>query len=683
MAINAASIPLLNLSAIGAGDLSSVLSPGESVRARVLDAALPGSAVIQIKGQNVTAQLPTGMAVVKGDILQLSVTQSSPAGIELKLVQNLSLSQAAAAGGGSAGASAPASPVLQWEAALQAAKLPVNSLNLAVARTLSGLGASLDPTALDALVKGAEGLLGNEQAVAGGPDPAVSQSLLASAAQLKVAAQLSPSSQGSVLLAQAARTVEAAVGENLNPTGMPAVEAAVAALSENPGPVQGLNLLKALESARGTGPSVSAADTAEAAGGDTSGSGLEVGATASRETVVQLLAGAGDAPTAGSLGASASALARALQDPSSTQSLRLLASVGAQVDGADASTVLADAQATASQAAAFFSAKPGDATVLSPRSELAQAGFAVPGPALSGYGADAVGEAVGWLGARGLPLARPVVESAAAWIAQGKDVLPSVRAALASSAGLEESLDTSMGLKQAYADLATALNHAGLDPSSEGNLSLALQSWPAGQGLTLENALSQGQAAVSTGLKPALAQVENQLHAAIAAVGSSSPQAPALNSALATVQAAGRAVNALPLQAQGAPSYDTVHLPLPVWMDGFQGDGRLSVTWRRGRERELDEKEPVSVAVSLNTEHLGKVQVHLQVWKNAAGVRVLAEDGATADFLKQGSGELKAGFAERTSFALRSLEFGAGEPEAKAPAFSGLEPPQTGLSLRA
>ena len=174
------------------------------------------------------------------------------------------------------------------------------------------------------------------------------------------------------------------------------------------------------------------------------------------------------------------------------------------------------------------------------------------------------------------------------------------------------------------------------------------------------------------------------MHLTLQSQPSGSASSTALGAALKETQAAVRSFNALPLQAQSAPSFDTVHLPLPVWMNGTMGDGRLSVTWKQGRERSLDDKDPVNVAVSLNTESLGTVKVTLQVWKNAASARVTAQDKATADFLAQGADELRDGFSRRTPFKLQSLDFAAeNQAPAAGPQAAAPEAPSAGLSLSA
>jgi hypothetical protein len=77
------------------------------------------------------------------------------------------------------------------------------------------------------------------------------------------------------------------------------------------------------------------------------------------------------------------------------------------------------------------------------------------------------------------------------------------------------------------------------------------------------------------------------------------------------------------------------------------------------------------------------VSVTLQVWKNSASARVVAQDKATAEFMAQGGEELRAGFADRTPFKLTSLDFAAADPAAPAAPPAGPDRAGGGLSLRA
>jgi hypothetical protein len=361
------------------------------------------------------------------------------------------------------------------------------------------------------------------------------------------------------------------------------------------------------------------------------------------------------------------------------------------------------------QVADFYGNMPADRGlpgVQALQSDLSSLGLPVPRADLATLPPETVASAVAWLNARGLPPQRPLVETVAGWMDQDSGALPAAQKALQGQAGLPDEVYADRpSLKQAYDALGQALDAAGIDPEADG-LAGRLQAWASAQGLTLESDLgrpsgallsaaprgdtapagAQGPAAANAGaaqntLRGSLLQLENELSQALQSAQPSSTAA-GLNSALRDAQAAVRGFNALPLQAQGAPSSDTVHLPLPVWMNGVMGDGNLSVTWRQGRERGLDDKEPVNVAVTLNTESLGPVTVTLQVWKNAAGARVIAADKETAAFLAQGADDLKSGFAENTPFQLHTLEFAAADAAA-VPAFSGSEPSSAGLSLSA
>ena len=401
------------------------------------------------------------------------------------------------------------------------------------------------------------------------------------------------------------------------------------------------------------------------------------------------------------LAQSAQSLAAAFADPNSPETQALVAAVQTQSPLSTPASIQGTASQTLAQVAAFYAQQPADQAVpgvSSIQSALRGLGLPVPRADLATLPSETVASAVAWLGARGLPPQRPLVESVAGWMNDEQNVLPGAQKALASQENLPpELLESRPALKAAYADLATALQASGLNP--DGDLATQLQQWAGAQGFSLESQFAEigsGPSAAGLGSAPsasapqsaptlrgALLQLEDALHSAAQAPATASPSAAAgLDSALKETQAAVRGFNALPLQAQSAPAFDTVHLPIPVWMNGALGDGRLSVTWRQGRERTLNDKEPVSVAVSLNTESLGTVKVHLQVWKDAASARVTAQDKATADFLAQGSDELKSGFAERTPFKLQSVEFAAETASAPSQA-PGVEGPSAGIQLSA
>ncbi|HTB22121.1 MAG TPA: flagellar hook-length control protein FliK [bacterium] len=416
---------------------------------------------------------------------------------------------------------------------------------------------------------------------------------------------------------------------------------------------------------------------------------------------------------AGSLAAGAQALANSFTDASQGPTQRLIAAVQSQSPQSSPSAIQGAAARALQQVADFYGQLPGDRSVpgvQTVQADLKAQGLPVPTADLATLPPETVASAVAWLSARGLPAQRPLVETVAGWMNQDRSALPAAQRALQGQDKLTESLESRPTLKQAYEALSQAMDSAGLNPESDG-LAGRLQSWASAQGLTLESDLAQpfgslfeggaagagtastagapardtaaGAAVPGNSLRGALLHLENELSTALQSTQpAAGSNAEGLNSALRDAQAAVRSFNALPLQAQGAPSFDTVHLPLPVWMNGAMGEGRLSVTWRQGRERELDDKDPVNVAVSLNTESLGPVTVTLQVWKNSASARVIAADRETAAFMAQGADDLRSDFSENTPFALQSLEFSTAAASVPAQS-SGPEAPSLGLSLSA
>ena len=392
-------------------------------------------------------------------------------------------------------------------------------------------------------------------------------------------------------------------------------------------------------------------------------------------------------------------LAKALGDPNSSASLRLVAAVQVQQPGAADVAVLESARQALQQAGAALAvagSAPSSGDLAALKSALQASGLPVPQANLSGLGGNHVAEAVAWLQARDLPPQRPLVETVATWISQDRNALPAAGRAVAEAGALPKELLQGRPALQTAVEMAQqAWQQAGVSPEHPG-LASALSQWGQAQGLNLEAGLLAGAdnghgghgadpaANGASGLRPSLNRLEGELRAAVQDHAVHAPgDAQRLGSALKEAQAAVQALNAVPLQAQAPPAFDTVHLPLPVWMNGQIAGGQLSVTWRQGRERELDEKEAVNVAVALNTESLGTVKVLLQVWKGSASARVLGETPEATAFLAQGAAELRGGFSERTPFNLQNLEFAVADaktvPESSAPE----APSAGGLNLSA
>jgi len=744
MIANAAGVPLLlQASNVHLQDLIGSLTPGDAVKGRVVELLPQNQALINVRGQNVVAQLPAGTSLAKGDLLSLLVSQTSAgegttaAGLVLKLMSVIPAGSTSPVPAPSASTSAPLTPgFTQLEQALASAKLPVNSVNLALAQTLSRLGVPLDPQTLQSLSQSVESLIANEQMPSATnatvlADPVVQQALQEGLAQINLGIQLSPSGQTAVGLMQAARGLEDAL-QGLGATGSAPQPGApsgqdwaaqigrsVQLLLDDPSQaqIQNLNVLlgQAAQSTLSPASSPNANPIPTSALGLSNLAANSADIPAMREALAQWLGPMNQAPqgqSAAALAQSAQSLSNTFGDSAQGATQRLIAAVQAQSPESSLAAIQSAASGALQQVADFYGQLPAGRVlpgVQSIQSDLTAQGLPVPRADLSTLAPETVADAVAWLNARGFPPQRPLVETVAGWMAQDGSSLPVAHAALQGQAALSDGIIASQpGLKNAYASLARALDASGVNPEGDG-LSGRLQAWASAQGLSLESELATGSGLLSpmdgksapasplgpgssapagpamASLRGALLNLEHQLNQALQSTATSalsSTDAAGLNSALKLSQAAVRGFNALPLQAQGAPAFDTVHLPMPVWMNGVMGDGRLSVTWRNGRERSLDDKEPVNIAVQLDTESLGPVTVSLQVWKDAASVRVLASDKANAAFLAQGADDLRDGFAANTPFALRSLDFTVAQAKA-APQAAGADVPALGLSLRA
>ena len=381
-------------------------------------------------------------------------------------------------------------------------------------------------------------------------------------------------------------------------------------------------------------------------------------------------------------------LGRALQDPQSAPAQDLLRSVQAQFPEAQPAQVLEQAKQALDQVIVHFETLPParplpGAQALS--AELEAATLPAPRLPLAQFPRELVFESVAWLRTRDLPPQRPLVEAAAQFLSRGQAALGLADKVVQAKPQLPESfLEWRPGLKQAFVHLEEAIQGSTLK-LERADLAEQLSQWPTVSGLDLEKNLlaslpegSSASAPVSSpaqaapSLKEALAAVQQELKGALRDPAGAAPAvAPVLEKAAAQANQALQSLSALPLQAQASPSVQSITLPLALPLNGPLSNGQVTVSWRKGRDRELNDKEPVNVAVALQTESLGEVKVLMQVWKGSANVSVKAADQGTADYLQSGSDELKAGFAERTPFKLQNLGFdvaagGGAEEEAEA-----------------
>jgi hypothetical protein len=629
----------------------------------------------------------------------------------------------------------PLPPQAVIEQALIAAKVPVNSATLAAAKILAAHGLPLDAQTLQSVVQIADSLLAAEQAQAGpissnsaanaAPSlPQAARTLLQDALPaLRLALQSTPVAAPRLVLQQALSLVESALSgsapapaSSVAPTPLapqeaaaPPLQAALQAVLDSPTPAN----LQALQLAIAAAPQASnpgsspSLPVAIATAAPTVYAPSPAALPARREAAVLLIQSlppevpGQPALTPKLVSQAAQTLAHALEDPQSPQAQTLIRSVQAQFPQAQPTQVLRDAQEALTAVVQHFDALPAGRPLPGPQAlaaELEAANLPVPQQNLNQLPRETVYEAVAWLKTRDLPAQRPLVEAAAQFLSRGQAALGLAEQAARAGDGLPEGLLTwRPGLKQAFENLDQAIQRSTLKLDAP-DLGSQLKQWPKLSGLDLEKALFQaletadpsvtanaGKAPLPT-LREALAQVQQEVKQALRDPAGAAPNvAPKLEQAASDAGRALQSLNALPLQAQPAPAFQTVTLPLALPLQGPLNSGQLSVTWRQGQERDLNDKEPVNVAVALNTESLGEVRVLLQVWKGAVSASVKTEDQATADFLAGGAADLKDGFAQRTPFRVRALDFAA-RPEGEAlPALgeAALLPQGPGLNLSA
>lgn len=651
-------------------------SPAAAAPAPTLPAPVQNALQSALQQLQVAAQLsPPGPAAV---VLQQAV-RDIQAALSPPTPPSTATSSAPSV---AAQAQAPAqAPVPQAPAASPAPPVPAASTQTAPA-TVASAGSAPPPSPAEFVAQVQAGVTALLQS----PQAAPLQSLQAALSSLPA-------------VAQAAQETQPATLPTAQPNGAP-VTAAPA-----PEPTLPVTLAPTIEApitASSTGSAATAASSPAPS--------LPLQGLVQREATAPLLALASQSSRPATVESLQKALTQqisALQDAGSVPAGRLVQAVQAQFPQADPVQVLQTAAQTLQSAQSALAALPDPQAPIQAgqlQQVLADAGIATPRVALQSFPIETIAESVAWLQARDLPIQRPLVEAVASFLQQDHNALPAAARAVEQAQALPEPfVQQRPALQTAIQDAHTALQQAVIHADQPG-LAQQLQAWGAQQGLDLEavllTALPSHSAAPATAgpapagglpviaaeapaLRPAFQQLEQQLrHALTDDSAQKGDTAARIQSALGDAQNANRALSALPLQAQAAPAFDTVHMPLPVMMGQDMG-GQLSVTWRQGRDRSLNEKDPVSVALSLNTGSLGTVKVLLQVWKDAASARVLAQDAPTADFLSDGADDLRSGFAERTPFKLQSLDFAVDAPGRRAEGTPSVEAPIGGLTLSA
>ena len=252
MAVNALGLPLLFQAGPGQiGDLFSGLQAGDTLRGRLIELVGQDQAVVSLRGQNLVAQLPPNSGLQKGDALVLQVGAFNPADLAKGAALTLRLLPAVASGAALGpvldNGAAMASPgsAGRLEQVLNAAQLPLSSINFKVAETLSQLGAPLDRASLQAAAQATLALLGNENAGASAPRPMLLRNpglqllLQDGLAQAQVTAQFDPSSQNVLILQQAARALSQSLALGAASAPQPAPQPAPGAQDVAPVPASG------------------------------------------------------------------------------------------------------------------------------------------------------------------------------------------------------------------------------------------------------------------------------------------------------------------------------------------------------------------------------------------------------------------------------------------------------------
>ncbi len=688
MAINPASLPiqLLPGQAQLAG-LTQNLESGDLLRGRVVELLAGQKAVISLNGTNLLAELPAGNAIQRGDILTLQVLSSdakqvgqAPA-ISLKLLSNLPKELSLPTNS----ATPPIPPHQVLEASLLSARLPISNTNLELVASLARVGLPLDPATLHSVIQITDALV--EVQNPGSAPVAIPSENIQLANALKdlraaLTMRLGESSPQALVARVVIPNLEAAsqtlVQRPLAPAQLqilvPQTQAILErVLSTGPMPtleidslVQEIKLAIQTSAPNATLPTIPVPQQ-NSVPIDTSLLGA-----ATRELAAVLLAGPIDITPQNFV----SSLNAAIPDSNVTVPSSALRSLQAQFPTADLQTLNAAlVQAKQSIIQAFVASPPSYDLKNSADLTLAlrQVGLNPPSQDLAALPRVTVQEAVIFLKARNIDVTRAAVEAVATYLSSDGDLsAPLSRIAETQTQMPKEALVQHPALNQALTRLSDTLRALALDGSVEHNaFNQQIKAVADKLGMNLEhdlalaNVLKDPKSATTTvPLEQTLKAVLETVHAeASKALASSSMRSQpdvslSLQATLKDVSSALASLTTSQLAARPTPAYEVLNIQLPVWAGGQMQRGDLSVYWRRGAAKDLNERDPVNVLINLDTRGLGPVRVLMQAFKSECRCQVLVQDKTTLNFVRGEGSDLRHGFDERTPFNLSRLDFG-------------------------
>jgi hypothetical protein len=323
-------------------------------------------------------------------------------------------------------------------------------------------------------------------------------------------------------------------------------------------------------------------------------------------------------------------------------------------------------------------------------------GLGQPDIPLASLPREAVLEAVVFLQARDLPVTPSLVAPVANTLALKQAPLLAVASSAAPQSTLipaesltrtltqaaqlpPEVLQASPKLAQAVSDFQQTLENLAVDPEGPA-VAQKLEALLADGGAHLEARLAleagstdlkhpsaagllspaSGTSGTSGDLKVSLLKLRQAVAQAENTPGLPQASRLTLENFGAQVRESLASLTSLQLANLPQPAHESVVINVPIWFGRQILPGQLTVTWRRGRENKLDDKEPVNLVFQLHTRALGEVRVLLQVWKKDCNCRVELANQDALDHVKRYLPDFRSAFESNTPFEMKALDLSLG-----------------------
>ena len=307
-------------------------------------------------------------------------------------------------------------------------------------------------------------------------------------------------------------------------------------------------------------------------------------------------------------------------------------------------------------------------------SMLSGSGVETPGILLSQVSRQTVLEAVVFLQARQLPVTRATIETVAGRIHTNSNLVQQVNQVIAGGKETVQLFPSNQTLSQSVQNLDQFFQSMTVRPEFAETTAVQLQQSVRANGFHVEadliNTLKNFQKNESgipveqapkgiegNNLKSELMKLQREISEIIKGDSPIAKGNTHLQNLHDNVSRSLQTLHTLQLSAQPTSAQDVTTLHVPVWVGGQLEGGQLSVYWKKGSEHKLSEKDPVNVALVLNTRGLGEVRVGLQVLKNSCSVQFYLPDDESTRLVQSESINLSEAFSDRTPFKLQGMAF--------------------------